>query len=95
MYHKSTPYQLFIRPLIFGAIVGSIIGLIIGDVIQKHQIVNTQKTLVYAICQESRMTINDGGSEQTCGDVQDRLNIEYLCAERNSLPDNKCWTETK
>lgn len=54
----------------------------------------TAKSLVYAICQQSRQEIS-GASEQACGDAQDQLDVEYLCKENNSLASNRCWTEAK
>lgn len=93
-YERATITSLFLRPLVFGMVIGSIIGLNITTVMARHDATNTKKALVFAVCQESRMEIN-GASEQTCGDLQDMLHVEYLCNERNNLMSNHCWTEAK
>lgn len=72
---------------IFAAILAiAVVGL-------QNQIVKSSKDTVYNLCQESRTS--NKISEQTCGELQDYYNVEYLCKERNALTSNKCWTEVK
>jgi len=47
--------------------------------------------LVYATCQLSRT--GDLQTEQECADVQYDNQIEYLCKDASTSPDNECWTE--
>lgn len=49
---------------------------------------------VYAVCNSARQEMS-GASEQACGDLQDKYNIEFLCEARNSEASNHCWTEIK
>jgi hypothetical protein len=49
------------------------------------------KPMVYAMCQESRMY--DTVHEETCGDLLDRYNLDYICQERSSTLENKCKLE--
>ncbi len=51
------------------------------------------KQLVYAICNESR--ISSTIDERGCADLQDQLNMEFLCMDNNTSPSNYCWVEAK
>lgn len=53
----------------------------------------TQAALVYSVCNQSRIspTITEG----ECGRLQDKWNIEFICAANNQNPNTRCWTESK
>lgn len=51
------------------------------------------KQVIYEMCQSSRIT--DMVSEQTCGELQDRYNAEYLCDSNNKNASTHCWVEMK
>lgn len=46
---------------------------------------------VYDECNLSRQNIKF--TEAQCGEAQDATGTEFLCQERNSLPNNVCWVE--
>lgn len=73
---------------------GLIVGLFFTVYYHQNKQNHIAKATVFAICQEARQEMS-GASEQACGDIQEQLNIEYLCDERNSLASNHCWTEAK
>jgi len=52
------------------------------------------KSTVYTVCDYSRQ-VNSGQAEQACGLAQDAGQAKYLCRDRNSSKDNKCWVELK
>lgn len=70
-----------------------LVGLAFGHALNNAATENAKRE-VYAVCNSARLEIS-GQSEQACGDLQDKLGIEYLCQERNDLPTNHCWTEAK
>lgn len=80
--------------ILIGALMGAIVGTMFTVSAHSDKIRDTQAALVYSICNQSRQEIN-GTSEEICGELQNRLNIEFLCTQRNMLPTNKCWTEAK
>lgn len=51
--------------------------------------------IVYDYCNHSRILDEPRTSEQTCGDLQDFYNVEFLCSERNNQTNNTCWVEEK
>lgn len=51
--------------------------------------------VVYDYCNHSRILDEPKTSEQTCGDLQDFYNVEFLCSERNNSYNNTCWVEEK
>lgn len=73
--------------LILAVIVGIVFGLILNQAATDNA-----KRQVYAVCNSARLEI-DGGSEQRCGDIQDRLGVEFLCTDTSA--GINCWTEAK
>lgn len=69
------------------------VGLVFGLALNQAA-TNNAKRQVYAVCNSARLEI-DGRSEQACGDLQDKLGVEFLCENNNSLTTNHCWTEAK
>lgn len=65
----------------------------LGAVVYLTNVGVNKKDLVYTMCQESRMY--DTVSEETCGALQDKFNMEFLCSERNKSITNTCWVEEK
>lgn len=65
------------------------VGLIIGLGINRAA-TQTASADVYAACMEAHYE-TDGASEQHCGDLQDKYNIEFLCNQTGT----ECWTEAK
>jgi hypothetical protein len=49
---------------------------------------NTKKDLVYSTCQLSRQS-NDI-SEQICGEMQDKYNLEFVCDDQGTSSNIKC-----
>ena len=47
--------------------------------------------LVYAVCNESRMSPSI--KEHGCAALQDQLHLEFLCQQNNTDPDTHCWVE--
>lgn len=47
---------------------------------------------VYAVCNSAHQEIS-GASEQRCGELQDKYNIEFLCSDTSA--GINCWTEIK
>lgn len=70
-----------------------LVGVIFGLAINKASTDNAKRQ-VYAVCNSARLEI-DGRSEQACGDLQDKLGVEFLCKANNNLESNYCWTEAK
>lgn len=70
-----------------------VVGLMFGVAINNAATQNAKRQ-VYAVCNGARLEIS-GASEQACGDLQDRLGVEFLCDSNNSLTSNHCWTEAK
>lgn len=68
-------------------------GLIIGGAINSAA-ANNAAAEVYAVCNSARQELS-GASENQCGNLQDRYNIEFLCNANNSSADTHCWTEIK
>lgn len=69
------------------------IGVILGCSINAAATDNAKRE-VYAVCNSARLELN-GASEEACGQVQDKYNIEFLCEANNNLPATNCWTEAK
>jgi hypothetical protein len=46
-------------------------------------------SLTQQICAQAHQ-VNDGKSEQACGNVQDKYHTEFLCSAQGA-----CWTELK
>lgn len=65
-------------------------GSLIGITVAAAQFAAPGK-IVQKLCDVSRTT--GGISEETCAEVQDYYNFEYLCREANSDPNNRCWVE--
>lgn len=70
-----------------------LIGVMFGTAINNAAAESAARE-VYAVCNSARQEIS-GTSEQACGDLQDKYNIEFLCEARNSEASNHCWTEVK
>jgi hypothetical protein len=68
-----------------------VIGVCVCVNIQAQK--GSPKEVVYQMCQSSRMT--DSVAEQTCADLQDHYNIEFLCEQNNKSSSNHCWVEEK
>lgn len=51
--------------------------------------------IVYQYCNHSRIQDEPVSSEQTCGDLQDFYNVEFLCSKYNKSYNNTCWVEEK
>lgn len=65
------------------------VGLILGAAINGAA-ARSAAAEVYAACMQAHYE-TDGPSEQHCGDLQDRYNIEFLCDQTST----HCWTEVK
>lgn len=70
-----------------------LVGAVFGSAINQAAADNAARE-VYAVCNSARQEIS-GISEQACGDLQDKYNIEFLCQANNSEASNNCWTEVK
>lgn len=69
------------------------VGLIFGLALDRAATENAKK-LVYNVCNDARLEVS-GDSEEACGQVQDKYNIEFLCESNNWLASTHCWTEAK
>lgn len=70
-----------------------LVGLAFGHALN-NAAANAAAREVYAVCNSARQEIS-GASENACGDLQDKYNIEFLCQANNSEASNNCWTEIK
>ena len=77
--------------ILIGVLIGVIVLLSFAVVGQSNLAVQHDKQLVWDACNQSRQT--DTVSEDTCGYLQDKFNMEYLCKNANSFADNYCWVE--
>lgn len=59
---------------------------------RKTQLEN-QEQHVYDVCNDSRISATI--SENNCGYLQDRYNMEFICKENNTSVNNMCWVEYK
>ena len=73
------------KTILLALLVGAIFGTAIN-----HAAANNAAQEVYAACMQAHFE-TDGPSEQHCGDLQDKYNIEFLCDRTGA----NCWTEVK
>jgi len=68
-----------------------IIGLvsITASIYRKH----IYAEAVYAVC--NRAHTADNPDEETCGYLQDKYNVEFLCRNNYKGAANNCWVEEK
>lgn len=66
-------------------------GLLVLAVAYSHRV--DAKQLVFNVCNESRIspTIDERG----CADLQEQLNMEFLCDGNNTNVNTHCWVEVK
>lgn len=55
-----------------------------------HGTTTPEATLVYNTCMQSR-GLNDGATEERCGQLQDQYKYEFLCTDITA--DAGCWVE--
>lgn len=70
-----------------------LVGLAFGHALNTAA-TQSAKAQVYAVCNSARLEVS-GQSERQCGDLQDKLGVEFLCEANNALTTNHCWTEAK
>lgn len=70
-----------------------LVVVIVLQAVAIHLLQPDNKDLVYSACNESR--ISDTVTEETCGYLQDRYNMEFLCKENNKDSQTQCWVEEK
>lgn len=71
------------------------VAIVLLSVLYHIKPTTSPKDIVYDYCNHSRILDEPKTSEQTCGDLQDFYNVEFLCSERNSQYNNTCWVEEK
>lgn len=71
------------------------VAIVLFAVLYHIKPTTTAMDVVYDYCNHSRIQDEPKTSEQTCGDLQDHYNVEFLCSERNSQTNNTCWVEGK
>ena len=74
-------------------IIGGIIALGLVMILLATRQLNAPKLTVYQVCSASRTS--DKVQQNTCADLQQFYNVEYLCTANNTSPSNDCWVEDK
>lgn len=82
------------KGILWGALYFIVVAFFLG-MAAGHSVgvTDTNKRLVYSICNQSRMSAEI--KETQCGDLQDQTHTEFLCIDGNTSPDNICWVEQK